>query len=94
MGLAGRNRGLVRQWKLLLALDAAVCGLSWAQLIAAAQERVSERTIRRDIDTLTFAGFPIDVESRAGGVTARIFLRRKEWRGGHALLGRQKEASH
>ena len=86
MGLTGRNRGLVRQWKLLLALDAAPRGLSWAQLMVAADELVSLRTLRRDIDTLTFAGFPIDVESNEGFQTTRIFLRRQEWRGGQVLF--------
>lgn len=71
-----RNRGLVRQWRLLRALEASRFGLSWQQLCDAADERVHLRTIRRDIDTLTFAGFPIDVESHEGGETARIILRK------------------
>jgi predicted DNA-binding transcriptional regulator YafY len=67
---------LIRQWKIVRALESARLGLSWSELIATADEPVSERTIRRDIDTLTFAGFPIDVESRQGGETTRIVMRR------------------
>lgn len=77
-----RQRGLIRQWKLLLALDAAPRGLSWQQLIDAADESVCWRTVYRDIDTLTLAGFPIDVRSGTGrGDESRIRLRRDGWRG-------------
>ena len=72
-----RQRGLVRQWKLLRALQAARLGLTWGELIEAADERVHKRTIYRDIDTLTFAGFPIDVESKQGGESTRIVLRER-----------------
>lgn len=72
-----RYRGLIRQWKLLRALDAAhPRGLSWAQLIAAADEPVHLRTIRRDIDTLTFAGFPVDVVSLPDG--PKVYLRQQD----------------
>jgi predicted DNA-binding transcriptional regulator YafY len=60
-GGAPRNRGLIRQWKLVRSLMAARLGLTFAQLIEAAEEPVTMRTIRRDVDTLTLAGFPVDV---------------------------------
>ena len=63
MGKEFRNRGLVRQWKIVRALQASRLGMTFQQLIDAADDAVSERTIRRDIDTLTLAGFPVDVES-------------------------------
>ena len=56
-----RHRGLIRQWRLLRALQKARLGMTFDQLIAAADEPVCERTIRRDVDTFIFAGFPIDV---------------------------------
>jgi predicted DNA-binding transcriptional regulator YafY len=80
-----RQRGLIRQWKLLLALDRARHGLTWEQLRVAADEPVSMRTIYRDIDTLTFAGFPVDVKTGGGRETfSRIQLRRQDWRGWQA----------
>ena len=69
-----RQRGLIRQWKLLRALEAVQPrGLSWAQLQTAAEEAVCVRTLRRDIDTLTLAGFPVDVVSLPDG--PRVYLR-------------------
>lgn len=58
-----RNRGLVRQWKIVRALQASTFGMTFRQLADVSDDAVSERTIRRDIDTLTLAGFPVDVES-------------------------------
>lgn len=72
-----RQRGLIRQWRIVRALESARLGLTWRQLIEVAEEPVHERTIRRDIDTLTFAGFPIDVESNSGGDTTRIVMRKR-----------------
>lgn len=73
-----RQRGLVRQWKLVQALQGSRRGMTFAQLRDAANEPVSERTIRRDIDTLTFAGLPVDVESGVAGpaaMPAKVFWR-------------------
>lgn len=61
-----RQRGLIRQWKLLRALEASRRGLTWAQLAEAAEEPVHKRTLMRDVDTLTLAGFPIDVRTGRG----------------------------
>lgn len=69
-----RQRGLIRQWKIVRALTAARLGLTWKQLQEVAEEPVHPRTLRRDIDTLTFAGFPIDVRSHDGGETTRIVM--------------------
>ena len=79
MGSAKRYRGLIRQWRLVRALQKARMGMTFKQLVEAADEPVCLRTIRRDVDTLTFAGFPIDVESGQPGTRseARIYLR--EW---------------
>ena len=71
-----RNRGLVRQWKLVRALEQSRLGLSWSQLKDAGEDTVHLRTIRRDIDTLTLAGFPIAVQSNNGGETTRIYMER------------------
>lgn len=72
--MAQRQRGLIRQWRIVRALTVSRLGLTWKQLQDAAQERVHLRTIRRDIDTLTFAGFPIDVETGESADDTRIRL--------------------
>lgn len=59
-----RQRGLIRQWKMVRALQASRMGMTFSQLrVVADDDPVSLRTIRRDVDTLTFAGMPIEVES-------------------------------
>lgn len=72
-----RHRGLIRQWRLVRALQKARYGMTFMELADAAEESVSLRTIRRDIDTLTLAGFPVDVDSGDGGpgAFARIYWR-------------------
>ena len=77
MAKSERQRGLIRQWRLVRALESARMGLSWRQLMAAGEDCVHVRTIRRDIDTLTCAGFPIDVESNVGGESTRVILRQR-----------------
>jgi len=74
MGLTPRNRGLIRQWRLVRALAASKAGLTFKQLRDVADEPVCDRTIRRDVDTLTFAGFPIDVVSDFGN-GSKVYLR-------------------
>lgn len=71
-----RQRGLIRQWRLVRALSAARLGLTFQQLQDAADETVSLRTIRRDVDTLTIAGFPIDVVTQ--WPNPKVYLR--QWR--------------
>ena len=61
-----RHTEIVRQWRVLLALEGKARGLTLAQAQAVAGEGVSERTIRRDFDALTQAGFPIETGKRDG----------------------------
>jgi predicted DNA-binding transcriptional regulator YafY len=48
---------LLRQWLVLKTLSARRLGLSLKEL--AAEMQVSERTIRRDLETFLAAGFPL-----------------------------------
>ena len=52
-----RNTELVRQWEVLRDIDAARTGIAIAKL--AANRGVHPRTIRRDLDALARAGFPL-----------------------------------
>src|SRR5688572_5657129 len=52
-----RNTELVRQWEILRAIDGARNGIAVGRL--AADRRVCERTVRRDIDALQRAGFSL-----------------------------------
>lgn len=68
-----RQRGLIRQWQLLRALERAPRGLTFAQLQQVPDEPASLRTIRRDVDTLTIAGFPVDVVTQEPAT--KVYLR-------------------
>ena len=52
-----RNSELVRQWEILREIDAARTGIAIAKL--ASTRKVHPRTIRRDLDALCKAGFPL-----------------------------------
>lgn len=52
-----RNSEMTRQWQVLRDIDGARTGISIAKLAAA--RGVCQRTIRRDIDALSHAGFPL-----------------------------------
>jgi predicted DNA-binding transcriptional regulator YafY len=52
-----RNSELIRQWETLRDIDGARNGITIGTL--AAERRVCQRTIRRDLDALERAGFPI-----------------------------------
>jgi predicted DNA-binding transcriptional regulator YafY len=52
-----RNSELIRQWEILRDIDAARTGLGVPKL--AALRHVHQRTIRRDIEALSKAGFPL-----------------------------------
>src|SRR5262245_48907938 len=61
-----RHSEIVRQWRLLLALEGRSRGLSLNEAQTEAGDVVSERTIRRDFEALTQAGFPIETAKRDG----------------------------
>ena len=61
-----RHTEIVRQWRILLTLEGRARGLTLAEAQEIAGEGVSERTIRRDLDALTQAGFPIEAGKRDG----------------------------
>jgi len=61
-----RHTEIVRQWRILLALEGKARGLTLAEAQGAAGEGVSQRTIRRDLEALTQAGFPIEAVKREG----------------------------
>jgi len=79
-----RNSELVRQWEILRAIDGARNGMAIARL--AADRRVHSRTIRRDIEALGRAGFPLYDEKVNG--TSMWKLRAKPFRSlEHAGMG-------
>lgn len=59
-----RNAELVRQWEILRSVDAARNGIAVGKL--AVERGVCQRTIRRDIDALSRAGFPLRDEKING----------------------------
>jgi proteasome accessory factor B len=59
-----RNAELIRQWEILRDIDGARNGITIAKL--AAMRGVHQRTIRRDIDALNYAGFPLRDEKVNG----------------------------
>lgn len=61
-----RHSEIVRQWRLLLALESKSRGLTLVEATQAVGEGVSDRTLRRDFDALTQAGFPIETAKRDG----------------------------
>ena len=72
-----RNSELVRQWEILREIDGARTGIPIAKL--AAVRRVHPRTIRRDLDALARAGFPI-FDDKVNG-TSMWKLNAKPFRG-------------
>jgi predicted DNA-binding transcriptional regulator YafY len=61
-----RNSELVRQWEILRDIDGARNGITIPKL--AAMRHVHQRTIRRDIDALCRAGFPV-YDDKTNGTT-------------------------
>jgi predicted DNA-binding transcriptional regulator YafY len=61
-----RHGEIVRQWRILLALEGKSRGLTLAEASDLTGESVSDRTIRRDFEALTQAGFPIETVKRDG----------------------------
>ena len=74
-----RHGEIVRQWRLLLALEGKARGLTLAEAQELVGEGVSDRTIRRDFDALTQAGFPIETTKREGKTA--FTLNREVFRG-------------
>ena len=72
-----RNAELVRQWEILREIDAARTGIPIAKL--ASMRKVHVRTIRRDLDALCRAGFPL-FDDKVNG-TSMWKLRAKPLRG-------------
>jgi predicted DNA-binding transcriptional regulator YafY len=72
-----RNTELVRQWEILRDVDAARNGISVPKLAAA--RGVHQRTIRRDLEALARAGFPL-YDDKANG-TSMWKLRGRPFRG-------------
>ena len=74
-----RHGEIVRQWRLLLALEGKARGLTLAEAQELVGEGVSDRTIRRDFEALTQAGFPIETSKRDGKTA--FSLNREVFRG-------------
>jgi predicted DNA-binding transcriptional regulator YafY len=72
-----RGAEVVRQWKILQAIDSARLGVTVADL--AKQVRVTKRTIWRDLAALQEAGFPLVDEKEAG--TTRWKMSRDHFKG-------------
>ena len=72
-----RNSEMTRQWQVLRDIDAARTGITIGKLAAA--RGVCQRTIRRDIDALSQAGFPL-FDDKVNGTTMWK-LRGKPFRG-------------
>lgn len=72
-----RNSELVRQWEILREIDAARTGIPIGKL--ASMRKVHVRTIRRDLDALCRAGFPL-FDDKVNG-TSMWKLRAKPFRG-------------
>jgi predicted DNA-binding transcriptional regulator YafY len=74
-----RHSEIVRQWRILLALESRARGLTLAEAQEIAGDGVSDRTIRRDLDALAQAGFPIETGKRDGKTVYQ--LNREVFRG-------------
>jgi predicted DNA-binding transcriptional regulator YafY len=79
-----RHTEIVRQWRLLLALEGKSRGMTLSEAQSEAGDGVSERTIRRDFEALTQAGFPIETAKRDGKT---VFLLNREVFRGVAAAG-------
>ena len=79
-----RHTEIVRQWRLLLALEGKSRGMTLNEAQSEAGDSVSERTIRRDFEALTQAGFPIETAKRDGKT---VFLLNREVFRGVAAAG-------
>ncbi len=74
-----RHSEIVRQWRILRALAGRARGLTLAEAQDIAGDGVTDRTIRRDLDALGQAGFPIETSKRDGKTV--YLLNREVFRG-------------
>jgi predicted DNA-binding transcriptional regulator YafY len=65
-----RSSEVIRQWEILRAIDAARTGIPLAKLASA--QGVHQRTIRRDIEALSKAGFPLYDEKMDGTIVWKL----------------------
>lgn len=65
-----RGRQIIRQWSLLLHLAEWCRGVTLENLAATA--RVSSRTVRRDLEELSEAGFQVIYDRDAGGAFYKL----------------------
>jgi predicted DNA-binding transcriptional regulator YafY len=72
-----RHTEVIRQWQILRAIESSRFGLTIAEL--AARFEVTTRTIRRDLEALGMAGFPLDTVRRES--STRWILNREVFRG-------------
>jgi len=79
-----RHTEIVRQWRLLLALEGRARGMTLLEAQGEAGDGVSDRTIRRDFEALTQAGFPIETAKRDGKT---VFLLNRDVFKGVAAAG-------
>ena len=79
-----RHTEIVRQWRLLLALEGRSRGMTLIEAQKEAGDGVSDRTIRRDFEALTQAGFPIETSKRDGKT---VFLLNRDVFKGVAAAG-------
>ena len=79
-----RHTEIVRQWRLLLALEGRARGMTLLEAQQEAGDGVSDRTIRRDFEALTQAGFPIETSKRDGKT---VFLLNRDVFKGVAAAG-------
>ena len=68
-----RNSEVIRQWEILREIDGARVGLTIAKL--ASSRRVHPRTIRRDLDALCAAGFPLYDDTINGSPVWKLKVR-------------------
>jgi predicted DNA-binding transcriptional regulator YafY len=72
-----RHTEVIRQWQMLRAIESSRFGLTVTEL--AERFDVTTRTIRRDLDALSMAGFPLDSTKR--DTTTRWILNREVFQG-------------
>ncbi|MDH4063641.1 MAG: WYL domain-containing protein [Acidobacteriota bacterium] len=79
-----RHAEIVRQWRILLALEGRTRGIDLPTLRQSVGDGVSERTIRRDLDALSQAGFPVESMRREGRT---VYTLNREVFGGLVAVG-------